>query len=574
MTLAKQLKKYLEMLGITQKELSAISGLSRATISRYCSGQREPSAGSKEICDLAAGLSSLPGALSFDDYLKALTGSLSEGAGLDYDAFVSKLRFLMQNLDLRPSELARGIYMDPSHISRILSGNRRPRNINVFIGDTAAFITQRYTGSTSISSLADILDLDASEVNSSSALRKSLVAWLGSPEPVQDDEYIPDILTLMDEFDIYNHLLSEKNGKMPMPTATPRKQARKEYDGIEAMKEAELDFLRATVLSESTEPCILYNDMPIGNMMTDQAFRQKYLNGVSAILKIGLHIDFIHNMNRPLPELMTGLENYLPMYMTGQISPYYLPTEQSGTFMHLLKVSGAAALEGSAVAGNHESGRYVLHQSKADLSHYRKLAEDLFAHAKPLLESFSSDRESDFASFLSKQWESGNRKTVCSSLPVYLADEDLIEEIVQNAELMQDTKDKIMRYHSESRRSLMRLLEKNRAHYDLPKLDEEAFTKAPLSLALSDIFVEESVPLTFDMYQRYLDGVEELAAEHDTLLIGYDTAPVLRNINYTLIRGRLVIISKEKSPAIHFAIYHKRLVRAFVNFIPKRTKKS
>ncbi|MBO5513982.1 MAG: hypothetical protein J5961_05290, partial [Mogibacterium sp.] len=372
--------------------------------------------------------------------------------------------------------------------------------------------------------------------------------------------------------DIYDHLLSEKNVKIPTPTAIPRKQARNEYDGIEAMKEAELDFLRATVLSESTEPCILYNDMPIGNMMTDQDFRQKYLNGFSVILKKGLHIDFIHYMNRPLPELMTGLENYLPMYMTGQVSPYYLPAEQSGTFMHLLKVSGAAALEGSAVAGNHEFGRYVLHQSRADLDHYRKQAEDLFDHAKPLLESFSSEREAEFSALLSKQWESGNRKTVCTSLPVCLAEEGLLEEIMQGAGLTQDLKDEILRYHSESRSSLMRLLEKNRAHYDLPKLDEEAFTKAPLSLALSDIFVEESVPLTFDMYQRYLDGVEELAAEHDNLLIGYDTSPVLRNINYTLIRGRLVIISKEKSPAIHFAIYHKRLVRAFVNFIPKRAK--
>ncbi len=44
--------------------------------------------------------------------------------------------------------------------------------------------------------------------------------------------------------------------------------------------------------------------------------------------------------------MMLGLESWIPMYMTGQIEPYYLKNVQNNAFLHLLKVSGAAALSG------------------------------------------------------------------------------------------------------------------------------------------------------------------------------------------------------------------------------------
>ena len=52
------------------------------------------------------------------------------------------------------------------------------------------------------------------------------------------------------------------------------------------------------------------------------------------------------------------------MYMTGQISPYYLKNVQNNVFLHFLKVSGAAALSGEAIAGYHSDGKYYLTKSK------------------------------------------------------------------------------------------------------------------------------------------------------------------------------------------------------------------
>lgn len=89
--------------------------------------------------------------------------------------------------------------------------------------------------------------------------------------------------------------------------------------------------------------------------------------------------------------MMLGLESWIPMYMTGQISPYYFKNNQSGVFMHLLKVSGAAALDGQAISECHESGRYYLTKNKAEVEYYKRLAQDMLNAASPLMEIYRAD---------------------------------------------------------------------------------------------------------------------------------------------------------------------------------------
>ena len=59
-----------------------------------------------------------------------------------------------------------------------------------------------------------------------------------------------------------------------------------------------------------------------------------------------------------------------------------------------------------------------------------------------------------------------------------------------------------------------------------------------------------------------------IAAEHPGITLEQNPAPAFHNISFTIPGRRLVIVSKEKSPAIHFVIHHKMMVQAFLNFIP------
>ena len=108
MRFSERLNGYMEELGVNGKELSEASGLSAATISRYCSGTREPAADSAQFEKLAAGIAALAerdGARGMDEasVRTSLGECLEGGAMIDYQAFIASVNSLMKNLDIRAS---------------------------------------------------------------------------------------------------------------------------------------------------------------------------------------------------------------------------------------------------------------------------------------------------------------------------------------------------------------------------------------------------------------------------------------------------------------------------------------
>ena len=103
-----------------------------------------------------------------------------------------------------------------------------------------------------------------------------------------------------------------------MPPALFQLPLQKTYYGLNNMMESELDFIKTTVLSKSMEDCILYSDMPIQDMAKDADFSKKWMFGMGVMLKKGLHLHIIHDINRPFSEMMLGLEG---MALTSQLSP-------------------------------------------------------------------------------------------------------------------------------------------------------------------------------------------------------------------------------------------------------------
>ena len=150
------------------------------------------------------------------------------------------------------------------------------------------------------------------------------------------------------------------------------------------MKSGELDFLKATALGKPNKPVFLCSDMPMDDMARDQEFMKKYMFGLAVLLKKGLHLKVGHNLDRPFHELMLGLEGWIPLYMTGQITPCYLKGVQNNVYCHFLNVSGSAALSGECIAGAHEPGRYEMVKGGEALRYFHDRAAAIWKKALPL----------------------------------------------------------------------------------------------------------------------------------------------------------------------------------------------
>ena len=157
---------------------------------------------------------------------------------------------------------------------------------------------------------------------------------------------------------------------------------------------------------------------------------------------------------------------------------------------------------------------------------------------------------------------------VCSSLPLFTIPEDLLRAILGRTGLSEHILEEILAYRRDSLDSMLTLLPDRGIHLEIPAIRQDQFDTAPLSLALADLFIETDIPYTYEEYNAHLQATIRFAAEHPGVTLEQNPAPAFHNISFTIPGSRLVIVSKEKSPAIHFVIHHKMMVQAFLNFIP------
>lgn len=565
------LNQYLALLNVSYSRFARYSGISVSAVRRYKNGDSEPAADSEQLTKIADGIFRLSEeqglALSKDKILSDLTDSLRNVLHIPYEDYVANLNALLKLLDLRVAVLAKALSFDPSYISKILSGQRRPAHITEFTQNIGAFISRSCTDEQHIKSLAAMLELEETAIKSPRERCAAISAWLGSNTQKKNDP-ISGFLDKMDAFHLDDFIQAIHFNDIKLPTVPFQLPGTKNYYGIREMMESELDFMKATVISKSMQDCILYSDMPMEEMAKDPEFPKKWMFGRAMMLKKGLHLHIIHDVNRPFHEMMLGLESYIPMYMTGQISPYSLSASQGGVFTHLLNVSGAAALEGNAIAEHQGAGKYTLYKSKDDVQHFRTRAELLLKKAEPLMDIYRSDRKEAFSAQIEQLWQAGDRRVVNCSLPLYTISPALLSQILERVALSEQEKEQIRRYRADCLALAEGLLTNNKVTLILPKLSEEQFGKTPLNLALSELFIETDVPYRYEEYAAHLEQTCDFARVFPNLTVEFDNMPPFRNISYTVVGSKHVIVSKNKFPTIHFIIHHRRMVQAFQNFIP------
>ena len=170
----------LKRLGRTNAELAAASGLGKSTVSRYRRGEREPRWGSAQIWQLAKGLTTLGGGddRDLENLFSALGESLSTGLRLDHATYLTRLGSLCRCLDIRSGALARALAYDPSYISRILAGARRPGDAAGFTVQVAAYAARLCRSGGRTKALGDLLGCPAERLEDQEKAEEAIRLWL------------------------------------------------------------------------------------------------------------------------------------------------------------------------------------------------------------------------------------------------------------------------------------------------------------------------------------------------------------------------------------------------------------
>lgn len=565
------LNKYLKELNCSSKKLSNESGLSESVISRYRNGERTPVKNSEQLNKLTKALFNIAKDSGKNKYtLDKIVSDFNialPSDDFDYTTFSNNLNTLITSLNINTHEMSKYIVFDASHISRIRYGKAKPSNPVEFSNKICSYILNRYKNPDDINNLMMIIGCKKSDL-SNEKIYSTLFNWLTS-EIVPVKSKVSDFLHHLDSFNLDDYIKVIKFDELKVPSIPFYKAKTKHYYGIEEMKQGELNFFKGTVLSKSKEDIFMCSDMPMEDMAKDIDFSKKWMFAIAMCLKKGHHLNIIHNLDRPFNEMMLGLESWIPIYMTGQISPYYLSNLKNNIYNHLNYVSAAAALSGECINGFHNKGMYYLTTNKNEIEYYKEKSNLLLKKAKPLMEIYRENNIKEYHLFLKKDENiECDRTRYISSLPLFTISDELLIKILKRNKLTKEEINKIIKYKNNEFKYINSILKKNKVFDYIYVIKEDEFINDTPSLSLNNLFIDKTINYTYKEYIEHLKLTNEYAKNNKNYNILTEKDKTFKNITITILKNNHVIISKNSNPTIHFVIRHPKLVAAIESFNP------
>ena len=416
------LNKYMDLINCNSKTLAKEALLSETAISRYKKGLRTPN--EESIKKIAKALETLSNQKYKEKSLEKEFKNTLNTTEIDFEVVKNNLNEIINTLNINVGELAKYLNFDASYLSRIRKGERIPSNKEDFINSTATFISKKYNNEEYQTSLTILFGKEKINV-------EDIKKWIYSNNQKIKNE-ITEFLKKMDSFNLNDYIKAIKFDELKVPNIPFYKEKTRSYYGLEEMKKGELNFFKSTVLSKSKEDIFMCSDMPMEDMAKDTDFGKKWMFAIAMCLKKGHHLNIIHNLDRPFNEMMLGLESWIPIYMTGQISPYYLNNVKNNVYNHLNYVSGVTALTGECIKSYHNKGMYYLSTNKNEVKYYKEKCDLLLKKAKPLMEIYRENNRNEYELFLKNDENvNRNRKRFLSSLPIFTINDELLKKILK-----------------------------------------------------------------------------------------------------------------------------------------------
>lgn len=571
MSFSEKLNNYIKQFECSSGDLVSASGLSSAVISRYRNGERTPNAKSKHFESLVDGLYSVSQIanikISREEIFNGLAGTLND-IDIDLEQLSKNFSSLVSALNINIADLSRFINYDASFISKIRTGSRTPSKPKNFIEGVCNDVVSKYQSDDERRAIAMLVDCDVKEFNDKSTYYSCLEKWL-STNAAPAHNYINEFLSNLDSFSLDEYIKAIHFDEMKVPFVPFYKASSKVYYGLEEMKKGELDFFKASVLSRANESVFMCSDMPMQDMANDVEFGKKWMFAIAMMLKKGMHLNIIHNLDRPFNEMMLGLESWIPIYMTGQVSPYFFKNSTSSIYSHLNYVSENVALTGECINGYHDKGKYMLTTNKAEIAYYKAKSECLLNKATPLMEIYRSENKNLFNSFIvSSESVKGNRRRFLASLPAHTLSDKLLSKILKRNKVSDEEAEFIKASIKDQRKAIDTVVKDNCFVDEIYELSKKDFKEGAPSLFLADCFFDKQIYYTYDEYLEHLRLTKEYEKSNENYKLVFNSHRTFKNIQVLICEKNWVMISKAISPSVHFVIHHPKLCDAIENFIP------
>ena len=555
--IAQLLTEYLASRPVTAKALAEAAGISASSLSRWRQGQGAPDAETAaRIAEAMITLAERTGRPLSPAETELLRRACAAGKPgflhLHFDA-------LLRTLHIQIKELAPYVRFMPSYLSKIRSGKRSPADPARFAEDVCGYVLQNRCDEKSLAALHGAVEFDSPD-ELPAALRRYLLGALPARPPQMER-----FLHHLDCFDLHDHMTRFAAEPPASDIAADTPAPHTDYYGLARIRQSYLVFFRLTLQSDADAPIFLHSDMPIRELTADRTWSQQWMAALAGCLKKGLCLQMIHEVGRALDEMLIGLEIWIPLYMTGQIMPYYFPQAQSGIFRRTDLISGAAYLHGEHIADAPQDAWYELDTGAEQVAAAQKRAAAMLRHALPLMEICTAAEPRRFREFAqSRATEPGAVTVIHPTLPLHTLPEGLLAQMLRRCRVPQAEAKRITEFAAAQQARFSAAVMSHPVTEILAELTEAQFTLHPLRLSLADGLIETQISYTDPEYCRHLEMLRGIRHPNYRFLVKEEL--IFRNMQITLKTGKWAVFTKHNSPVTHFIIHHPQMLYALQRF--------
>ncbi|MBO4862791.1 MAG: transcriptional regulator [Eubacterium sp.] len=409
-----QLSKLLKELDLSGKELADYSGINPSIVSRIKTAERSPKPSSSTISKLLDGLILyvstkhqeatirnflLENDINPSDDLKkdiisylyqnsteaVLSMENNKNKNINFKHFAEKLNAVMDLTNLSNIKLSKNLNVDPSYISRFRKGERIPKANSILLEKLCQYLYDRAVSHDQLDQLCEMIKLTDYQLMDEGTVYSSFKDWLC--------DFSRSSLAIMQLLKSISTFSPVTSTKLPSYNDVAKPSIIDEdtlyYVGESGIQDASERFL-VTVIEKNVPEVWLYSDEPINWMTSSPVFYIKWVVLMSELVKKGVKIKIIHNIERDATEMVMAIQSWMPLYVSGCVEPYYSNIRLGKRFSHTIFIApGTCAITSDAIQGYSAESIYTFHRDEKVLSHYEKQFDRMLKDCNPLAQIYS-----------------------------------------------------------------------------------------------------------------------------------------------------------------------------------------
>lgn len=289
--------------------------------------------------------------------------------------FHEKLDFLMNISNATNSAVAKYSAVDSSYISRLRRGERKLPKGSYFVESMSTFFAKQCNDELKKNAVLQAMGIPSDTSTTQETLSKYINQWLTQEGEIKSGTSVATLLTKLSNIEpVIQQTPQNKNNEYVV------------FYGPDGKRQAAITLLNLVLQSQSSQDLLLYSDENPQWLMNNSSFSTTWTELITKIVNKGNQIKVIHKVSRDINEMLNVIDQWLPLYLSGNVEPYYYPNLRDGVYKRTLYVApGLAAITSSSIGDNTEGAANIMMMEKSIVDSFTNEFYNYLSLCKPLL---------------------------------------------------------------------------------------------------------------------------------------------------------------------------------------------